>query len=232
MTETATTTSRVDWRDSLTWYTHETMMCRIIKGVGGLYFRAVAAVECVDFEHIPAAGPCVVASNHVSNLDVVYLGLYLPRHPHFMAKVELYKNPVVAWGIRMCGSFPVHRGENDAWAIQQAGRVLTGGQLLCMFPEGTRSKDKAQLRRGKVGAVKLALEYQTPLIPLAVTGTYDFRVRGWRGHKIILQAGPPLDVAALAGPPPYQPNTLRELTALLMQRIAALLPPAQRGIYG
>lgn len=232
MTETIPTTSRVDWRDSLAWYTCETLSCKTIKLVGGLYFRAVAAVECVDFDHIPASGPCVVASNHVSNLDVVYLALNLPRHPHFMAKVELYKNPVVAWGIRKCGSFPVHRGENDKWAMQQAGRVLTDGQLLCMFPEGTRNKGKAELRRGKVGAVKLALDYQVPLIPVAVTGTHDFRVRGWRGHKIRIQAAPPLDVASLAGAPPYQPDTLRELTAQLMQRIAAMLPPAQRGIYG
>lgn len=229
---TETTTPRVDWRDSLTWYTHETITCKTIKSVGGLYFRAVAAVECIDFNHIPAAGPCIVASNHVSNLDVVYLALYLPRHPHFMAKVELYKNPVLAWGIRKCGSFPVHRRENDAWAIQQAGRVLTDGQLLCMFPEGTRSKGQAQLRRGKVGAVKLALDYKVPLIPVAVTGTHNFRLQGWRGHKITLRAAPPLDVAALAGSPPYQPDTLRELTAVLMQRIAAMLPPAQRGIYG
>jgi 1-acyl-sn-glycerol-3-phosphate acyltransferase len=174
----------------------------------------------------------VVASNHVSNLDVCYLGLYLPRHPHFMAKVELYKNPVVAWGIRQCGSFPVHRGENDKWAMQQAGRVLTDGQLLCMFPEGTRSKGKAELKRGKVGAVKLALDYHVPLIPVAVSGTHNFRLRGWRGHKIRIQAGAPLDVVALAGSPPYQPDTLRELTAVLMQRIAAMLPPALRGVYG
>lgn len=232
MTEPAMTTSGVDWRDSLTWYTHETFTCKTIKFVGGLYFRAVAAVECVDFDHIPVTGPCVVASNHVSNLDVVYLALNLPRHPHFMAKVELYKNPVVAWGIRMCGSFPVNRRENDAWTMQQAGRILSNSQLLCMFPEGTRSKDHAQLRRGKVGAVKLALEHKAPLIPVAITGTHDFRLRGWRSHKIRIQAAPPLDLGAIAGSAPYQPDTLRELTNMLMRRIAAMLPPAQRGIYG
>jgi 1-acyl-sn-glycerol-3-phosphate acyltransferase len=231
MTEATTPSSPADWRDNFTWYTRETMVCRVIKLIGGLYFRSVAAVECVDFDHIPATGPCIVASNHVSNLDVSYLALYLPRHPYFMAKVELYQNPIFAWGIRMCGSFPVYRGENDAWALQQAGRVLTAGQLLCMFPEGTRSKGKAQLRRGKVGAVKLALDYQVPLIPVAVTGTHDFRWRGWRGHKIVIQAGPSLDLAALAGSTSYQPETLRELTTLLMRQIAAMLPLALRGIY-
>src|SRR5512138_3692539 len=130
MTNVAQPAKNTDWRDTVTWYTHETIPCRVIETVGGAYFRAVAQVECVDFEHIPLTGPCIVASNHMSNLDVCYLALYLPRHLHFMAKVELYKNPLIGWGIRMCGAFPVHRGENDTWALQQAGRVLIDGQLL------------------------------------------------------------------------------------------------------
>jgi 1-acyl-sn-glycerol-3-phosphate acyltransferase len=200
--------------------------------VGGLYFHAVAEVERIGFDNFPATGPCILASNHISNLDVVYLAVCLPRHPHFMAKVELYKNPIFAWAIRLCGSFPVNRGENDAWALRQAGRVLEAGQLLCMFPEGTRSKDKAQLRRGKVGAVKLALDYRAPIVPVAISGTENFGFRGWKGNKIRIQASPPLDMATLAGPAAYDGDTLRELTSVLMQHIAAMLPPAYRGIYG
>ena len=158
------------------------------------YFAALAQVECVDFENIPARGPCILASNHINNLDVVYLGLYVPRHLHFMAKIELYRNPIFAWAIRLGGSFPVNRGENDTWALQQAGRVLTAGQMLCMFPEGTRSGAKAQMRRGKVGAVKLALEYQAPIIPMAIIGTQNFSLTQWRTNKIRIQAGQPLDM--------------------------------------
>lgn len=220
-----------DWRDNLTWYTHETALSRAIKWVGSLYFHAVAEVERIGFDNFPATGPCILASNHISNLDVVYLAVCLPRHPHFMAKVELYKNPIFGWAIRLCGSFPVNRGENDTWALRQAGRVLEAGQLLCMFPEGTRSKDKAQLRRGKVGAVKLALDYHAPVVPVAVSGTENFSFKRWKGNKIRIQAGPPLDMAALAGPAAYDGDTLRELTTMLMQRIAAMLPPAYRGIY-
>jgi 1-acyl-sn-glycerol-3-phosphate acyltransferase len=220
----------IDWRDTVTWYTSETATCRVFKGVAGIYLRPVAQVECIDFEHIPPTGPCIVASNHTSNFDVCYLALYLPRHPHFMAKIELYKNPIVAWGIRMCGAFPVHRGENDAWALRQAGRVLTDGQILSMFPEGTRSKTK-KLGRGKMGSVKLALEYGAPIVPIAITGTQNFRPLTWRRNKLRLQAGEPLDVAALAGSAADQPDTLRQLTTLLMQRIAAMLPLDYRGVY-
>lgn len=231
MEDLAKISPHADWRDSLTWYTHETALSRVIKLVGGLYFHAVAEVEWIDFDNFPAIGPCILASNHISNLDVIYLSLYSPRHPYFMAKVELYKNPIFAWAIRLCGSFPVHRGENDTWALRQAGRVLEAGQLLCMFPEGTRSKGKAQLRRGKVGAVKLALDYRVPIVPVAISGTETFGFKGWRGNKIRIQAGSPLDMTALAGSATYDGDTLRELTNGLMQRIAAMLPPAYRGVY-
>jgi 1-acyl-sn-glycerol-3-phosphate acyltransferase len=222
---------RTDWRDNLTWYTRETIICRAIKWGGGLYFHAMAEVERIDFNNFPRTGPCILASNHISNLDVVYLSLWLPRHPYFMAKVELYKNPVVAWAIRLCGSFPVNRGESDAWAMGQAGRVLEAGQLLCMFPEGTRSKDKAKLRRGKVGAVKLALDYRAPIVPVAISGTEHFGFKGWKGNKIRIQAGLPLDMTAMAGSAAYDGDTLRELTSVLMQHIAAMLPPTYRGVY-
>ncbi|GAB4421402.1 MAG: lysophospholipid acyltransferase family protein [Anaerolineae bacterium] len=231
MEEASQITSRPDWRDSLTWYTHETAFCRTIKFLGGLYFHTVADVERIGFENFPATGPCILAANHISNMDVIYVGLHAPRHPHFMAKVELYKNPIFAWTIRLCGSFPVHRGENDAWALRQAGRVLEAGQILCMFPEGTRSKGKAQLRRGKVGAVKLALDYQAPIVPVAISGTEKFGFKGWKGNKIRMEAGPPLDVVALAGSTAYDGDTLRNLTGVLMQRIAAMLPPTYRGVY-
>jgi 1-acyl-sn-glycerol-3-phosphate acyltransferase len=216
----------------MTWYTHETVVCRVIKFLGGLYFHAAADVECVGFENFPTAGPYILAANHISNMDVIYVGLHAPKHLHFMAKVELYKNPVFGWAIRMCGSFPVYRGESDAWALRQAGRVLEAGQVLCMFPEGTRSKGKAQMRRGKAGAVKLALDYQAPVVPVAVSGTEKFDVKkGRKGNKIRIEAGPPLDMAALAGSTHYDRETLRQLTQVLMEQIAAMLPPAYRGVY-
>ncbi|HXV98453.1 MAG TPA: lysophospholipid acyltransferase family protein [Anaerolineae bacterium] len=231
MEEASKVGGRADWRDNLTWYTHETIFARLIKFGGELIFSPLAQVELVSFERIPTTGACILAVNHISNWDVVYMGLCSPRHPHFMAKVELYINPVFGAAIRWYGSFPVHRGENDAWALRQAGRVLEAGQLLCMFPEGTRSKGKAQLRRGKVGVVRLALDYHAPVVPIAISGTHDFRFRGWKGNKIRIEAGQPLDFVALNGSSTYDHDTLRELTSVLMRQIAAMLPPANRGIY-
>lgn len=219
-----------DWRDRFTWYTYETRVIWLIKAGGRIGFWPILNVKCTGMENIPP-GRCILASNHINTLDVIPIGLNVPRHPHFMAKSELYRNPIFAWFIRQGGSFPVNRGESDAWALRQAGRVLEAGQMVCMFPEGTRGGKTAQLRKGKVGAVKLALDHQAPIVPMAILGTQNFNWRLFRRIPIEIKVGKPLDLAAIAGPPPQDYQQLRELTTLVMKQIAALLPPDHRGIY-
>jgi 1-acyl-sn-glycerol-3-phosphate acyltransferase len=219
-----------DWRNSIRWYTHKTPTLYLIRFISIPTMHLMARTECVGLENVPLSGPFILASNHLSNWDVMYLGVLLPRHPYYMAKVELFKNPVLGWVIRQGGAFPIYRGESDEWAMQQAGRVLAAGRMLCMFPEGTRSKGKAQMRRGKVGAVKLALDYQVPIIPAAITGTENFRA-GIKSNTIRLQVGQPMDMRALAGNFSDEREILRPLTTLLMKQIAAMLPPEYRGAY-
>jgi 1-acyl-sn-glycerol-3-phosphate acyltransferase len=184
----------------------------------------------MGFENIPSDGPCILAPNHVSNLDPVIVGIYGPRHAFFMAKNELFRNSFMRWFVRSWGAFPVDRGQRDAWALQQAGRILQAGQMLVMFPEGTRSRSGATLGRGKPGTVKLALEYNAPVLPTAIWGTQHVRL-GLKRHKVTVQVGEPLDLAALAGPPPYPYEILEDMTTVIMKRIAAMLPAEHRGRY-
>jgi len=227
-----TPSPKSDWRESLTWYTHETLFIQWAKFIVGIPFRLWADVECIGFENIPDQEACIVASNHASYLDIIYLTLHLPRHPHFMAKQELYKNPIASWFFRMGGTFPVERGEVDTWAWQQAGRVLQAGQMLCIFPEGTRSRT-GKLKRAKLGAVKLALEHNVPILPVAISGTQNFRF-DWRPRrpKFVIRCGRPLDMTALAEESSHEHKSARELTTILMNQIAEMLPPAYRGVYG
>jgi len=220
-----------DWRDSKTWYMHETFVARIVRFLGRYGFDTLTRVERIGLENIPASGPCIVAANHIHNLDVIYLGAAIARYPHFMAKRELYKNPLMGWLIRQLGSFPVNRGARDAWALRQAGKILDEGLLLFMFPEGTRNS-KAQLRKGKFGAVKLALEHGAVIVPATILGTNNLRWGISRPSRVRMEFAPPLDVVKMAGDPPYTNDTYRALTTTLMHTIAAMLPPENRGVYG
>ena len=218
-----------DWREELTWPTRWTIVPRLYKFFGLPLFKLITRIEIKGIENLPD-GPFILASNHINNFDVLTIGISLPRHPLFMAKEELFKNWFLGWNFRMAGTFPVKRGGYDTWAMKQAGLILRAGQMLVIFPEGTRGGHKAQLRRGKPGVVMLALENNVPVVPLAILGTQDIRI-GRARPQVTLCVGEPFEVAQFAGSPPYQPATIRELTTILMKRIATMLPPNHRGVY-
>jgi 1-acyl-sn-glycerol-3-phosphate acyltransferase len=126
-------------------------------------------------EHIPREGGFVLSANHLSNLDPWPLGL--PMFPHrqirFMAKAELFRwplGPVIKAG----GAFRVRRGEGDTGSIETAVQLARDGEVVAIFPEGTRrEKGIKKTRRAQphTGAVRVALEAGVPLIPAAITGT-------------------------------------------------------------
>jgi 1-acyl-sn-glycerol-3-phosphate acyltransferase len=217
------------WREQLPWFTHETLLAKFVKKGGQAILWPLINPVWIGLENIPPAGACILAPNHISNFDPVMIGLYTPRHAFFMAKSELFRNAFLRWFIRQWGAFPVERGQRDAWALQQAGRVLASGQMLCMFPEGTRSKNGAILGKGKPGTAKLALEYSAPVLPTAIWGTHQIKLG--KRNRITVQIGEPLDLAAMAGPPPYDYEILEEITTVMMKRIAAMLPAGHRGLY-
>ena len=223
-----------DWRNTYTWYTYETWVIKFVKSGFRKLLWPFITVEHVGLENLPVDGPCVLASNHVSNYDpTMILGYLRRRHVFYMAKVELFQKAFPRWFFSNTGAFPIDRSGNDRWALAHAGQILKAGQVLGMFPEGTRSKQEGRLRKGKLGTVSLALNYQVPVVPVALINTQNIRLklRPQRTH-VTIRIGEPLDLTAIAGPPPYTPHTYRDLTTLLMERIAALLPPEQRGRYG
>ncbi|HJU37893.1 MAG TPA: lysophospholipid acyltransferase family protein [Gaiellaceae bacterium] len=126
-------------------------------------------------DNLPASGGYVLACNHVSNLDPWPLGLPLwPRRwLRFMAKAELYWWPA-RYVLEGAGAFPVHRGLGDRQAIETAVRLARDGNVVVMFPEGTRRRKgvaKRHVARPRSGAARIALEAGVPLVPAAVAGT-------------------------------------------------------------
>jgi 1-acyl-sn-glycerol-3-phosphate acyltransferase len=150
-------------------------------------------------ENLPREGGYVLAAGHVSNLDPWALGLALwpRRFLRFMAKSELFWFPL-SLALAGAGAFKVHRGRADREAIQTAIDLARAGNVIAMFPEGTRRKKglrKKYEAGAHTGAARIALEADVPLIPAGVKGTDGLRnLAPWR-----VQYGRPIDLADLRG---------------------------------
>ncbi len=128
-------------------------------------------------ENVPSDGGFIVVSNHTSNFDPPIVGVSVKAPLTYMAKEELFKNRLFGGLIRKLGAFPVSRGSGDIGAIKTALRLLKDGRRMVMFPEGSRSKTKGMMRRGKPGAVMLAAKTGTGLLPIGISADYKFRGR-------------------------------------------------------
>jgi 1-acyl-sn-glycerol-3-phosphate acyltransferase len=167
-------------------------------------------------ENIPREGGFVLACNHVSSFDPWPLGLPLwpRRFLRFMAKSELYWFPLTLI-LNGAGAFPVHRGQADAEAIETAVQLARAGNIVAMFPEGTRRTKGLVKRfeaRPRTGAARIALEAGVPLVPAAVRGTDHLR----RFAAIRVAYGPPVDVDDLRGA-----ADLREAAQVATDRLMA-----------
>ncbi len=119
-------------------------------------------------ENVPKKGAYIICSNHLSNHDPIMLGVSLRRQIYYMAKAELFKNPIGGQIIRWLGAFPVQRGAGDGKAINEAEEVVKKGRLLGIFIEGTRSKT-GEFLRPKSGAAMVAQQMNVPVIPVCIT---------------------------------------------------------------
>jgi 1-acyl-sn-glycerol-3-phosphate acyltransferase len=171
-------------------------------------------------ENVPASGGCVLACNHLSSFDPWPLGvpLWPRRQLRVMAKSELYWFPL-SLVIRGAGAFPVRRGQRDTVAIETGVRLARAGNVIAMFPEGTR-RHKGLVKRYEArphsGAARIALEADVPLIPAAVKGTD----RLLRLARLRVAYGPPVALDDLRG---REVGTVAaEATARLMARIGEL----------
>ncbi|MEE8472888.1 MAG: lysophospholipid acyltransferase family protein, partial [Dehalococcoidia bacterium] len=130
-------------------------------------------------ERVPQQGSLIVVANHLNNADPAVLGASIPRLIVFMAKEELFDSWLKSLLIRGYCAFPVRKGRVDRVALTRAGAVLRQGQVLGMFPEGTRSDSQAQLQPAFRGAALLARRYQAPILPVGISGTERLNGFGW-----------------------------------------------------
>lgn len=183
-------------------------------------------------EHLPPCGAGILACNHIHAIDPAILVGALPRRLMLMSKVENRRGPLRLF-MPMVGAFTIRRGTADRAALATAATALARGELLCMFPEGTRSADGC-LGAGRGGVAMLAIQSGAPIIPVAVTGTTDVFIRRlpWvrvPRARVTVTLGPPL--VHHARPSESRHEERQRLTGEIMARIAGLLPPDRRGSY-
>jgi 1-acyl-sn-glycerol-3-phosphate acyltransferase len=182
--------------------------------------RLLFRLRARGLENLPQDGGFVLAANHASNLDPWPLGLPLfPRRwLRFMGKSELF-NPVLGPILRAGGAFPVRRGERDLEAIRTAVELCRSGEVVVMFPEGTRREKglrKTREARPHTGAARIALEAGCPLVPAAIRGTDRIRRLG----PLRVAYGPPVALDDLAAQDPR--DAAQEATDRLMAEIRRL----------
>ena len=150
-----------------------------------------------DIENLPVEGPVILAINHVSFWDPIVAASSLPRHVSFMAKDELFALPILGWIFSKLGAFPVKRGQGDMNAIRQSLTLLKEGQVLGLFPEGSRSKT-GEVQKGLPGMVLLMEKSKASVVPIKVLGTRRLLRKGW--GKITVVVGQPLTAQMLKAP--------------------------------
>jgi 1-acyl-sn-glycerol-3-phosphate acyltransferase len=177
-------------------------------------------------EHIPASGGVIIASNHLSYLDPPLVCSGTKREVHFLAKKELFGkwySPVL---ISNLNTIPVRRGRFDRASYLKAIEIARRGDVLVLFPEGTRSKD-GKLREGKTGAAKISIEAGVPVVPACIRNSNRIKQVLFSADRVEVRFGKPIYPSEFDSVQPEK-EKLAQYTAEIMRRIGELLESFDR----
>lgn len=213
---------------------------RLVKAVLAAGFRTVYRPTVTGVENIPAAGPVILASNHLSFVDSMVIPLVVPRRVAFLAKSDYFtgtgvKGTLSRWWFEGFGMIPVDRDDTRAAqaSLDAALAVLSAGGAFGIYPEGTRSRD-GRLYRGRTGVAWLAMSSGAPVVPVAVVGTDELQPVGARfprpSAKVSVRFGEPIDFTErFPGVPAGRAR--REATDEIMAAIQAMSGQVPAGTY-
>ena len=176
------------------------MLYWVIKIVVTPVLRVCCRIKVEGKEHIPRSGPVIIASNHRSFLDSIFIPLVIRRRVTFVAKAEYFDDKRVAWFFRGVGQIPIRRegGSASERALQSATEVLEHGGVFGIYPEGTRTRD-GKLHRGHTGVARLALRTGAPIVPVGLVGTDEVqpvdRKMPRLGRTVHIRFGEPIDLS-------------------------------------
>ncbi|MCA0147794.1 lysophospholipid acyltransferase family protein [Rossellomorea vietnamensis] len=169
-------------------------------------------IEVKGLEHFPEDGGVLLCANHIDNLDPPVVGISAPRPVSFMAKEELFNVPVLGKLLPDLRAFPVKRGMSDREALRKGLKILKQGDVLGLFPEGTRSKT-GQIGKGLAGAGFFALRSEAYVVPCAIIGPY----KPFRKLKVVF--GPPIPMDSIR----EERLNAEKTTEIIMKHIEELI---------
>mgnify|MGYP001413831939 CR=1 FL=1 len=178
------------------------------RGLLRLIFAVLYRLETVGKHHIPSEGGVLLCANHISVMDPITVGIKLKRQVKYMAKAELFDIPGFGWLLRQLGAFPVKRGGVSKESIRLSINILRDGELMGIFPEGTRNSTTGVAKKG---AASFALRSKATVIPAAIIGEYKL----FRKMKVIY--GAPVDLTEFMGE--GTGDQLEAVTERIMSRI-------------
>ena len=167
------------------------MLYRFLQIVFRLLFYTVFRTRVDGRENIPKEGAVILAANHASNIDPPLMASLIERPVSYMAKIELFENPIFGAAIRRCHAFPVKRGASDRGAIKAAVTVLKEGHMLGLFPEGTRSKT-GELQKAEAGIALIASMTGAPIVPVAILNSHRIFANGGLLPQLRIMYGAPI----------------------------------------
>ena len=189
-----------------------------LRPIGRFLVRFVFRKQVIGTENIPQDGGFILACNHITAIDPVFLVSTCPRELHFMGKSSLFQKPFSRWFMTSMNGFPVDRGSTDMKAIRYAQELLRRGHVLGIFPEGTRSKTRTP-QRAKGGVAMIAKETKADILPVSIYFSEKPRFRS----RLTIRYGEVIPYASLGMTEgEHSAQELRAAAALVMERITAL----------
>ena len=189
-------------------------------------FHITSRIRLRGLYNVPRSGAFIVASNHLAWTDIPLIPMHFHRKVVYMAKDEWFHGKLT-WLVRFLGSFPVKRGEGDRQALRAGEGQLKKGNILAIFPEGTRSRTRTMVR-AHAGMGMIALRTGVPVVPVAIWGS-EFALKKL-GCQVNITYGEPMVLTPKGKK--ITREDIDEATDKVMRKIAEMLPPEYRGVYG
>lgn len=162
-------------------------LMNVIRPVGNLFCNSYYKVEYIGLENIEHSGGFIIAPNHVTEFDPLLIAMASKRLFYYIAKYELFKNPLLAKAIIGLNGFPIMRGKGDMRAINYAVELVRRGEVLCIFPEGTRSADGVP-HEAKSGVGYIARHACADIVPTAIF----MEDKDKKGSRVVVKFGEPI----------------------------------------